>query len=287
VLILELEAYKLPEKSILITGCSSGIGLAAASSLKQKGYRVFASARQAEDVEKLSQLGLETIKLDVTDTSSMQQALTHILEKTGGTLYALFNNAGYLQAGAIEDLSRDQHRAQFETNVFGPMELIRLILPIMRKQGYGRIIQNSSILGIITLPFYGAYNASKFALEGYTNTLRQELRGTNIHVSNINPGAILSDLRDNAFQLYQTSGIHKESSPFKHFYQKMEKHYFVRKDKRSYGQSPEAVVTYLIHALESSRPRAHYYVGFSAKIMAFLRRLLPDCALDWIASKVN
>jgi len=189
----------MTQKSILITGCGSGIGNHAAMQLKQRGYRVFASARKKEDVSKLSAAGLESVLLDVTDTASMQQALAHILQQTNGTLDALFNNAGYLQAGAIEDLTHDTNRAQFETNVFGPMELIRLVLPIMRQQGHGRIIQNSSILGVITLPYYGAYNASKFALEGFSRTLRQELYGTQIHLSIINPGPIQSELRKNAF----------------------------------------------------------------------------------------
>lgn len=275
------------EKSILITGCSSGIGLSAATLLKQRGYRVFATARKPADVEKLASLDFESLQLDVNDTASMQTALAAILKKTDGKLYALFNNAGYLQAGAVEDLSREQDRKQFETNVFGPMELIRLVLPIMRKQGYGRIIQNNSILGIVTLPFYSAYNASKFALEGYTNTLRQELRGTDIHVSSINPGAIMSNLRENAFHIYQRSNINHEASAFKQDYQKMETTYFVRKKKNPGTVEPEVLVTSLIHALESKHPRAHYYIGLPAKIMALLRRLLPDCALDWVANKVK
>jgi len=191
------------EKSILITGCSSGIGLAAAHTLKARGYRVFATARKAADVGTLKAQGFESIQLDVNDNASMREAVAQIMLLTHGRLDALFNNAGYMQAGAIEDITPAMERAQFETNVFGPMELIRLVLPIMRKQGHGRIIQNSSILGIITMPYYGAYNASKFALEGYSNTLRQELRKTDIHVSIINPGPIISKLRDNAYQHFQ------------------------------------------------------------------------------------
>jgi len=200
----------MTQSSILITGCSSGIGLCAAALLQKRGYRVFATARKLTDVEKLRQLGFEAFQLDVNDSDSMKRALDRILHETGGTLDALFNNAGYLQAGAVEDLDRKDIRAQFETNVFGPMELIRLVLPIMRKQGHGRIIQNSSILGIITLPFYGAYNASKFALDGFTNTLRQELHNTPIHISSINPGAIYSELRNKAFSHYQQGLAHQK-----------------------------------------------------------------------------
>ena len=193
----------MTQSSILITGCSSGIGYHAALALKKRGYRVFAAARNITDVNHLKKEGLEGIQLDVNDTTSIKAAMKDILEKTGGTLHALFNNAAFLQAGAIEDLSRDQLRAQFETNVFGPMELIQYVLPIMRQQGYGRIIQNSSILGIVTLPYYGAYNGSKFALEGLSSTLRQECAGSNIYVSIINPGPIHSKLRENAYHYYQ------------------------------------------------------------------------------------
>lgn len=272
-------------KSILITGCSSGIGYSAAVILKQRGYRVFAAARKPADVEKLSSEGFESIQLDVNDSSSIKQAVEQILEKTGGTLDALFNNAGYMQTGAIEDLNRDIDHAQFETNVFGPMELIRQVLPVMRQQGHGRIIQNSSILGVITIPFYGCYNASKFALEGFSNTLRQELHGTSIHVSIINPGPIKTHIRDNAFQAYKKNIVTADTSLFHKIYKKMETTYFVRQDNR--GLEPEAVVKKLIHALESSRPHAHYFVGMSAKLLAFLRRILPDSALDWLIIKGN
>lgn len=274
-------------QSILITGCSSGIGQCAAILLKQRGYRVFATARKLADVEKLQAQGFEGIQLDVNDSASIQRALAEILRLTGGTLDALFNNSGYMQAGAIEDLTRDTERAQFETNVFGPMELTRLVLPIMRKQGHGRIIQNSSILGIITLPFYGAYNASKFALEGFSNTLRQELWGTGISVSIINPGPIISRLRENAFQVYQDTLKQVDSSPHQQEYKKMEQTYFKRKDKRQIAQGPEAVVKKLIHALESPRPRAHYYVGRPAQLLALLKRILPERGLDWVLRKIR
>lgn len=273
--------------SILITGCSSGIGLAAAAILKQRGYRVFASARKPEDVAKLKSQGFESVQLDVTDPTSMKNALAEILPLTGGRLDALFNNSGYMQAGAIEDLNTELERAQFETNVFGPMELVRLVLPIMREQGHGRIIQNSSILGIITMPYYGVYNASKFALEGFSNTLRQELRGTNIHVSIINPGPIASSLRDSAHKRYQTT-IAGVNTLHQDDYKRLEDSYFNpnQRDTRLM-QSPDAVVKKLIHALESPRPKAHYFVGLPANTLSFLRRILPDRALDWVISKAK
>lgn len=269
-------------KNILITGCSSGIGLCAALMLKERGYRVFAGARKREDVENLNKQGLEGIYLDLNDSVSLQRGLDTILMKTGGTLDALFNNAGFLQAGAIEDLSRDMIRAQFETNVFGPIELTKLVLPIMRKQGHGRIVQNSSILGVITLPFYGAYNASKFALEGFSRTLRQELSGTDIHVSIINPGPITSKLRQHALEKYQQS-IAQQPVAYADVYKKMEKSYFNPSEKdRKVMQDPKVVVDKLIHALESKHPKTHYYIGITSHLIEFLQRIFPDRWIDKI-----
>lgn len=278
----------MSRKSILITGCSSGIGLCAAIELKNRGYHVFATARKAEDVEKLKAQGLESVQLDINNSQSMQAALAYVLQKTGGTLDALFNNAGFLQAGAVEDVSRDMIRAQFETNVFGPIELIQCVLPIMRQQGYGRIIQNSSILGVITLPFYGAYNASKFALEGFSNTLRQELRGTHIYVSIINPGPIKSHLRDNAFLCYQQTLGQKSGNTHDRIYKNMEENYFKPSERDlKVMNDPQIVVKKLLLALESKHPKAHYFVGLPAQSLALLRRLLPDGAMDWVLSKIT
>jgi short-subunit dehydrogenase len=269
------------QKNILITGCSSGIGLCAATTLQQRGYRIFATARKQDDIKKLKQLGLESLLLDVNDSVSIRQALDTILEKTNGTLDALFNNAGYAVPGAIEDLTRDMMRKQFETNVFGAMELINLVLPIMRQQGHGRIIQNCSILGIIAMPFRGAYNASKFALEGFSNTLRIELRDTPISVSLIEPGPIISEFRNNAYKTYKEN-INLHSSRYDNVYQDMEKEIVGESSANlPFALGPEAVVKKLIHALESARPRAHYYVGLPANLFAFLRRALPDFMLDW------
>lgn len=278
----------MTSQSILITGCSTGIGFCAAKMLKERGYRVFASARKSADVEKLKAQGFESVQLDLNDIQSMRLALTEILEKTGGTLDALFNNAGYLQAGAIEDLSRESERIQFETNVFGPIELTRLVLPIMRQQGHGRIIFNSSILGVITIPYYGAYNASKFALEGFGNTLRQELRGTDIFVSLINPGPITSALRGTALKHYQTTLGQRPDTVHRQAYDYLENRYFkTSKREERFFQGPEAVVKQLIHALESKHPKAHYFVGFPAKLLAILHRILPDRAFDWVISKAQ
>ncbi|MGD8590031.1 MAG: SDR family NAD(P)-dependent oxidoreductase, partial [Chromatiales bacterium] len=190
-------------KSILITGCSSGIGLTTAKGLSARGYRVFASARKEQDVEILQNDGLEALHLDLTDSTSIASAVDEVLAATDGRLYALFNNGAYGQPGAVEDLSRAALREQFETNLFGWHELTCRIIPVMRRQGAGRIIQNSSILGFIALPYRGAYVASKFALEGLTDTLRLELQGSGIHLSLIEPGPIESRFRANAYAMWQ------------------------------------------------------------------------------------
>jgi short-subunit dehydrogenase len=186
------------DRPVLITGCSSGIGYCVAHGLHNRGYNVIASARKSEDVEKLCQEGLQCIQLDLDSSGSIEKAVTETLRLGNGEIYALFNNASYGQPGAVEDLNRDVLRQQFETNFFGTAELTNKILPIMRKQGFGRIIQNSSVLGLITLCYRGAYNASKFALEGLTDTLRQELADTDIHVSLIEPGPVKSRFRAKA-----------------------------------------------------------------------------------------
>ena len=277
----------MSQRSILITGCSSGIGLYAATALKKRGWRVFAAARQDKDVAMLATLGLESVRIDLTDTDSIQRGVQEVLVATGGTLDAVFNNAGLLVAGATEDISRDLTRVQFETNVFGPMELIRQVLPVMRQQGHGRIVQNSSILGVLTMPFYGAYNASKYALEGFTLTLRQECRGSNIHVVLINPGPIASELRNNAHKIYQDQIANTQHSHHQQAYSKLEEAYFnPQHTSRKLQQSPEAVVKKLMLALESKHPKIHYYVGWPAQLLATLKKIMPEQWFEWLLSKV-
>ncbi len=274
------------QKSILITGCSSGIGLCCAHELKQRGYRVFATARKAEDVVRLQEQGLESLQLDLASSESIHQAVDTILELTQGQLYALFNNAAYGQPGAVEDLQRHVLKEQFESNVFGTQELTNRIIPVMRQQGYGRIIYNGSVLGIISLPFRGAYNASKYALEGLADTLRLELYGSGIEVSIIEPGPITSAFRKNAFVKYQEN-INKESSFFKSSYEGMEARLQKKEPAVPFTLPPEAVYKKLEHALESAHPRAHYYVTFPTHLFGTLKRLLPAKGLDWVLRKVS
>lgn len=275
-----------PAKTILITGCSSGIGLCCAEGLRRRGYRVFATARRPADVERLRAAGFEALRLDLTDSASLRQATEAVLAATGGTLYALFNNGAYGQPGAVEDLSRDVLRAQFETNLFGTHELTCLLLPVMRRQGYGRIIQNSSVLGFAAMPYRGAYNASKYALEGLTDTLRLELAGSGVYVSLIEPGPILSRFRENAYAVF-TRTIDPESSVHRDTYRAMAERLQKQGPAVPFTLGPEAVLDKLLLALEAKRPKPRYYVTVPTHLFGFLKRLLPDRALDAVLRRVG
>lgn len=272
-------------KSILITGCSSGIGLCVAQALQKRGYRVFATARKKKDVSQLNSIGLESLQLDLDDSLSIQTAVTEILKRTGGTLDALFNNGAYGQAGAVEDISRDVLRQQFETNVLGWHELTNLILPVMLKQGSGRIIQNSSVLGFVALKFRGAYSASKYAIEGLSDTLRQELAGTNIYISLIEPGPIETQFRANSFAAYKKN-IDKEKSRFKREYEATEKRLGKKGAAVPFTLPPEAVLKRVIHALESKNPKPRYYVTTPTYLFGYLKRFLSVRLMDKLLSKV-
>ena len=273
------------QKTILVTGCSSGIGYHCAKRLKEDGYRVFATARKEEDVQRLLEEGFESFKLDLDNSKSIHKAVQKVKKRTDGTLYALFNNGAYGQPGAVEDLSRDVLKEQFNTNLFGTHELTTLILPMMREQGYGRIIQNSSVLGFISLRFRGAYNASKYALEGLSDTMRLELMGTNIYVSLIEPGPIRSDFRKNALQKF-LENIDRKHSPFKEEYvQKLDS---LQSDKDApFTLSEEAVYKVLKDALESEKPKARYRVTKPTTFFWFLKRLLSTKLLDKVLRKVE
>lgn len=273
-------------KTILITGCSTGIGYCVAHGLKVLGWRVFATARQPADVRRLQAEGLESLSLDLRDSESIRTAVAAILAQTDGQLEALFNNGAYGQAGAVEDLSREALREQFETNVFGMQELTNQIVPIMRRQGGGRILYTSSVLGLVAFPYRGAYVASKFALEGLADTLRLELAGTGIHVCLIEPGPILSKFRDNAHVAYRRY-IQAETSLHREQYAAMEARLLKKGPAAPFTLPPEAVLKRVIHALESRRPRARYYVTVPTYLFAALRRLLPTRALDAVLRRAG
>ena len=274
------------QKSILITGCSSGIGLCVARGLRAWGWRVFATARQAGDVDRLQAEGLESLPLDLRDSGSIHAAVAAVLAQTCGRLDALFNNGAYGQAGAVEDLSRAALQEQFETNLFGTQELTNRVIPVMRRQGGGRILYNSSVLGLVALPYRGAYVASKFALEGLADTLRLELAGTGIHICLIEPGPILSRFRDNAHAAYLRH-IRPETSPHREKYLAMEARLLKEGPAAPFTLPPEAVLKRVIHALESPRPRARYPVTVPTYLFAVLRRLLPTRALDAILRRAG
>jgi NAD(P)-dependent dehydrogenase (short-subunit alcohol dehydrogenase family) len=274
------------KRSVLITGCSSGIGECVARGLHARGYRVFASVRNPDNCAAFEQAGIECLVLDYADSASIKSAVEQVLKQTGGRLYALFNNGAYGQPGACEDLSRTALRQQFETNVFGWMELTNHVIPVMRAQGYGRIIQNSSILGFAAMPMRGAYNASKFAIEGFSDTLRLELAGTNIHVSLIEPGPVASRFRANAYRAFQQH-IEVANSVHRERYAKMIQRFQTSGNVQPFTLPPEAVLKRVVHALESRQPKIRYPVTFPTYLFTWLKRLLSDRMLDRILQRVG
>ncbi|QTP58796.1 SDR family oxidoreductase [Billgrantia antri] len=267
--------------SVLVTGGSSGIGHAAAHALAQRGWRVFTTARRGEDIARLEGEGLEVLSLELSSSESIERCVAQLLERTDGRLDALFNNAAYGQPGAVEDLSREVLRAQLEANLLGTHELTTRIIPVMRKQGSGRIVQNSSVLGFAALPYRGAYVCSKFALEGLTDALRQELHGSGIHVSLIEPGPIASRFRENAYRAFRAN-IDTEHSVHRETYRAVEARLAGRKDSSggTFTLGPDAVVDKLIHALESRRPKPRYHVTLPTHLFGVLKRLLSTRGMD-------
>lgn len=274
----------MTQRSILITGCSSGIGLASARALKRRGWRVLASARKPEDLERLTNDEmLEAIPLELSDANSISVCVETVLQKTNGTLDALFNNAAFGQPGAIEDLPTDALRAQFETNVFGTHDLTRQLIPVMIAQGHGRIVQCSSVLGILAAPYRGAYCASKFALEALSDVMRLELSDAGIKVSIIEPGPINTRFIDGSIAA-ANRWIDIENSRHSVRYKSMLAA-LERGGKQTFKLQPEAVAAKLIHAVESSRPKRHYYVTIPTYMAVAARRALPIKVIDWIAAR--
>jgi short-subunit dehydrogenase len=273
-------------KTCLITGCSSGIGLCAAITLHQRGYKVVATVRNDSDKTSLEQHGIYTIIMDLANENSVSTGFQQALIYLNNQLDGLFNNAAFGQPGAVEDLSRTALKEQFETNVFGTQQLTNLAIAHMRRQGYGRIIYNSSVLGLVALAYRGAYNASKFAIEGLADTLRIELHGTNIDVSLIEPGPITSRFRDNAYAKY-LQHIDKTNSAHQETYQAMEARLKKKGPAAPFTLPADAVVKKCIHALEAKKPKRRYYVTFPTYLFAYSKRLLPAAVLDWLCRKVS
>ncbi|MEO0403115.1 MAG: SDR family oxidoreductase [Pseudomonadota bacterium] len=272
-------------KSILITGCSTGIGYASAVGLRDAGWRVFAACRKAEDCARLKSEGFDSPLIDYSDTTTITQGLAEVLDATNGTLDALFNNGAYAIPGAVEDMPTDALRTAFEANFFGWHELSRQVIPVMRAQGHGRIVQCSSVLGFVTMPWRGAYNATKFALEGLTDTLRLEMRDTPIHVILIEPGPITSKFRVNAAANFER-WVDWESSPrMAQYRDQLRPRLYKNTGPDPFELPPEAVVKKLRHAVEAAHPRPRYFVTTPTYIMSALRRILPTRALDLILSR--
>lgn len=273
-------------KSILITGCSSGIGIDAARGLAARGWRVFATCRSEADCERLRSEGLESFRLDYDDPGSLGAALDEALSRTGGTLDALFNNGAFALPGAVEDLPREGLRAIFETNLFGYHDLTRRVIPVMRAQGHGRIVNCSSVLGLAGIRWRGAYVATKFALEGLTDVLRLEMRETPIKVILIEPGPITSNIRANSIPHFER-WIDWENSPRAEQYRAslLKRLYKTTKKKDGFELPAAAVTAKLIRALEDRRPKPRYYVTTPTYFVGAARRLLPTALLDRLLEK--
>jgi NAD(P)-dependent dehydrogenase (short-subunit alcohol dehydrogenase family) len=275
----------MPQKPILVTGCSSGIGHCTAVGLHQRGYRVFATARRQADIDALENMGITALYLDYCDSESIQTTFRSVMEASDGRLYALFNNGAYGQPGAVEDLTRETLRGQFEANLFGWHELTRLVIPVMRLHNEGRIIHNSSVLGFAAMSYRGAYNASKYALEGLADTQRLELRGSGIHISLIEPGPIRSRFRANAYQKF-LENIDVEQSVHQATYANMITRLNKEGDAAPFTLPPEAVLKKVVHALENKRPKIRYYVTFPTYLFGFLKRILSNRQMDWLLAKI-
>lgn len=276
----------MSQKTILITGCSSGIGYDAAHGLRAKGWRVFAACRRPEDCARLAAEGFDSPLIDYQDEATIASGLSEVLSATGGMLDALFNNGAFGCPGLVEDLPTDALRDIFQANFFGWHELTRQVIPVMRAQGHGRIVQCSSVLGFVTLPWRGAYNSTKFALEGLTDTLRIEMRDTGIHVILIEPGPVTSKIRVNSIPHFER-WIDWEKSPRAEDYrEKLRQRLYKDSDTPDAFELPASAVTAkLLHALTSPRPRPRYYVTTPTYMMGALRRILPTRALDWVLSR--
>ncbi|MBS0565687.1 MAG: SDR family NAD(P)-dependent oxidoreductase [Proteobacteria bacterium] len=275
----------MSEKTILITGCSSGIGHDAAHGLKRAGWRVFATCRKEEDCERLRAEGLESFRLDYSDPASIGAAVDEALARTGGTLGAIFNNGAFACPGALEDLPTEALRAIFEVNLFGYHELARRVIPVMRAQGHGRIVNCSSVLGLVAIRWRGAYVATKFAMEGLTDVLRLEMADTPIRVVLIQPGPITSRIRINAIPHFER-WIDWRASPRRAQYEAgLLKRLYESRGPDRFELPPRVVTAKLLKALESPRPKPRYYVTLPTHLMGLARRFLPGRTLDRVLGR--
>lgn len=268
------------QRTILITGCSSGIGAHAARALHQGGWRVFATCRAEEDAARLRADGLEALQLDYSDTGSITAAVTEILQRTEGRLDALFNNGAHALPAPVEDIPTDGLRELFEVNFFGWHELTRQVIPAMRGQGHGRIVMCSSVLGFVPAKWRAAYVASKYALEGYSDVLRLEMQGTGIHVSLIQPGPIRTEFRKNAIAKFERWIDWRNSARVAQYRDSLLDMLYKGSGGNRFELPPSAVTLPLLHALEARRPRRRYRVTTPTRVMAQLQGVMPAAALD-------
>lgn len=272
-------------QNIFITGCSTGIGFQTALTLKENGYKVYASARKEEDVQKLKELGFDALKVDVTIKEDITKALEYILKKDE-KLDAIFNNAGYGQPGAVEDITTETLKEQFETNLFGLHEATIQAMKIFRKQGFGKVIQHSSVLGIISLKFRGAYNASKYAIEGLADTMRQEVSASNIYISTINTGPVTSKFRENALKKFNQN-VDIENSFFTPTYKKELKDRLENdKDTTPFNLPATSVANVVLKIMQTQKPKPRYYVTKATYILGFAKRILSTSLLDKLLNRI-
>lgn len=270
-------------QNIVITGCSSGIGLATATYLKTQGYKVYPTVRSEKDMSILKAMGFEhVLKLDVREAHEITNVIDFVLQEDG-KIDTWFNNAGFGQAGALEDIQTEVLREQFETNVFGLHECTRQLMPIMRKQGYGKIIQHSSVLGLISLMGRGSYNASKYAIEGLTDTLRLELKGTNIYPILLNTGPITSAFRKNAMKKLREN-VNLHNSVFSDYYQKA---LSANKSKVPFNEEAIFVAKVVHKIILAKKPKPRYYITKATYLLGYLKRILSTSMLDKILNKVG
>lgn len=274
-------------KTLLITGCSSGIGLHCAHGMKARGWQVIASCRKQTDVERMRAEGLESVRIDYADEPSIHAGFDEALTLAGGRLDALFNNGAYATPAMAEDLPTEALRANFEANFFGWHTLTCRAIKVMRNQGSGRIVQNSSILGFITLPARASYNSTKFAIEGMSDTLRLELHGSGIFVSLIQPGPVTSKIRENSIAHYERwIKPHKENSYWTKRYSDVLEPRLYNGGGDRFELGPESVLKRLVHACENPRPKPRYYVTTPTYMMGFLKRILSTRMLDRVLRSV-
>ncbi|WP_417258212.1 SDR family NAD(P)-dependent oxidoreductase [Celeribacter sp.] len=275
-------------RSILITGCSTGIGHHAAHALHDDGWRVLATCRSEADCARLRDEGLESFRLDYEDSASIATGFDEAMTRTGGVLDALFNNGAYAIPAAVEDLPVEALRQNFEANLFGWHDLTRRVIPVMRTQGYGRIVQCSSVLGLMAMPWRGSYNATKFALEGLTDTLRLEMRGTGIDVVTIEPGPIATAFRLNARKQFDKWIDWERSARADDYRATLVPRLYKAAEKSTpdpFELGSEAVTAKLKRALNARRPKAHYYVTTPTYVAALARRFLPQRMIDAMMAK--